>query len=97
MFVQVEEFNTDEINKLAPHVQPNNVFDIIPGFCLKCGSYHDLESSSAAADKARMCIRRYNTVWKSGSYLSKLPECLFFMFTMHAGVLTVFLTDYRMQ
>ncbi|TQD98591.1 hypothetical protein C1H46_015839 [Malus baccata] len=56
--LQVEEFNTDEINKLAPHVQPNNVFDINPGFCLKCGSYRDLESSSAAADKARTRIRR---------------------------------------
>ncbi|KAF1865656.1 hypothetical protein Lal_00005033 [Lupinus albus] len=31
---------------------------IRPGYCLKCGSYCDLESSFAAVDKAIICIKR---------------------------------------
>ena len=33
--------------------------DIQPGYCLKCGSYCDLESSRAAVSKALTCIKRY--------------------------------------
>ncbi|KAG5050261.1 hypothetical protein JHK85_011364 [Glycine max] len=32
--------------------------DIQPGYCLKCGSYCDLESSRAAVSKALTCIKR---------------------------------------
>ncbi|KAK9913904.1 hypothetical protein M0R45_037708 [Rubus argutus] len=51
--LQAEELNIDDINKAAHNMQINNFSH--PGYCLKCGSYRDLESSSAAANK---CFRR---------------------------------------
>ncbi|XP_008234145.1 PREDICTED: SET and MYND domain-containing protein 4 [Prunus mume] len=58
--LQAEEFiNIDDIDRVAHHhMQINSLFHINPGLCLKCCSYHDLESSSAAANKAWIIIRR---------------------------------------
>ncbi|CAB4271124.1 unnamed protein product [Prunus armeniaca] len=57
--LQAEEFiNIDDIDRVAHHMQINRVFHINPGLCLKSCSYRDLESSSAAANKAWIRIRR---------------------------------------
>ncbi|XP_034204071.1 uncharacterized protein LOC117618554 isoform X3 [Prunus dulcis] len=58
--LQAEEFiNIDDIDRVAHHhMQINSLFHINPGLCLKCCSYRDLESSSAAANKAWIIIRR---------------------------------------
>ncbi|XP_008234177.1 PREDICTED: uncharacterized protein LOC103333162 [Prunus mume] len=57
--LQAEEFiNIDDIDRVAHHMQINRVFHINPGLCLKSSSYRDLESSSAAANKAWISIRR---------------------------------------
>ncbi|PRQ59689.1 putative chromatin remodeling SET family [Rosa chinensis] len=53
--LQAEELNIDDINKAANDMQINSFYQLNPGYCLKCGSYRDLESSSVAANN---CIRR---------------------------------------
>ena len=59
MFVQAEELNIDDISKAVNDMQINSFFQLNPGYCLKCGTYRDLESSSVAANN---CIRRYDTI-----------------------------------
>lgn len=44
-------------------VQSNGSLHIDPGYCLKCGSYCDLESSLAAVNKSWISIRRYITLY----------------------------------
>ncbi|XP_062154808.1 uncharacterized protein LOC133862909 isoform X1 [Alnus glutinosa] len=46
-----------EVNMLK-HVQSNGSLHIDPGYCLKCGSYCDLEPSLAAVNKSWISIRR---------------------------------------
>jgi hypothetical protein len=47
---------------MLKRVQSNGSLDIDPGYCLKCGSYCDLESSLAAVNKSWISIRRYITL-----------------------------------
>ncbi|KAL6131750.1 hypothetical protein ACLB2K_070123 [Fragaria x ananassa] len=53
--LQAEELNIDDISKAVNDMQINSFFQLNPGYCLKCGTYRDLESSSVAANN---CIRR---------------------------------------
>uniref|UniRef100_A0A803P160 SET domain-containing protein n=1 Tax=Cannabis sativa TaxID=3483 RepID=A0A803P160_CANSA len=57
---QAENLNSDNKNEvtLDAFLCSNNLPNMNPGFCLKCGSYRDLESSRSAVDKAWKCIRR---------------------------------------
>ncbi|KAG5148355.1 hypothetical protein AAZX31_06G133300 [Glycine max] len=50
----------DDIYEVCHHVfkQNGKSIHIQPGYCLKCGSYCDLESSHAAVGKALACITR---------------------------------------
>jgi hypothetical protein len=51
-----------QVNMLK-HVQSNGSLHIDPGYCLKCGSYCDLEPSLAAVNKSWISIRRYITLY----------------------------------
>lgn len=64
MFLQ-GNFNNDAIHKVALDAFVNSLTSVKPGYCLKCGSYCDLESSYAAVNEAWNYIRRYTT--KCGS------------------------------
>ncbi|KAK7410797.1 hypothetical protein VNO78_01894 [Psophocarpus tetragonolobus] len=64
---KIEHFRTtDHIDKnddiyevcLCVFKQNGASIHIRPGYCLKCGSYCDLESSRNAVDKALICIKR---------------------------------------
>nr|KYP53789.1 Serine/threonine protein phosphatase 5 [Cajanus cajan] len=50
----------DDIYEVGLHVFKQNgaSVHIRPGYCLKCGSYCDLEASHAAVDKALVCMKR---------------------------------------
>ncbi|XP_062092271.1 uncharacterized protein LOC133798096 isoform X2 [Humulus lupulus] len=59
-YFQAENFNSDSINEvtLDTFLHSNNLSNMNPGFCLKCDSYRDLESSRSAVNKGWKCIRR---------------------------------------
>ncbi|KAK4273796.1 hypothetical protein QN277_017124 [Acacia crassicarpa] len=50
----------DEIYKICPRLfnQNDGYAHNQPGYCLRCGSYRDLESSCTAVDNAWICIKR---------------------------------------
>ncbi|CAJ2641772.1 SET and MYND domain-containing protein [Trifolium pratense] len=50
----------DDIYEVCLHTfnQNDASINIQPGYCLKCGSYSDLESSRTTVDKALICIKR---------------------------------------
>ncbi|KAK2444714.1 SET and MYND domain-containing protein [Trifolium repens] len=50
----------DDIYEVCLHAfnQNDASIHIQPGYCLKCGSYCDLEASRATVDKALICIKR---------------------------------------
>ncbi|XP_059627848.1 uncharacterized protein LOC132270675 isoform X2 [Cornus florida] len=58
--IQVDNLKNDEIYKVAHHVfeEINHTHQIEPGYCLNCGSYRDLEASSARVNEAEIYIRR---------------------------------------
>ncbi|KAL5569695.1 hypothetical protein UlMin_026270 [Ulmus minor] len=56
--LQVENSNNDHINELNVFLHSNSLNYLKPGYCLKCGSYRDLESSCAAVDTAWNNIKR---------------------------------------
>ena len=53
-------FQVDKNDDIYKVLNQNDAsLHIQPGYCLKCGSYRDLESSHAAVDKASIFIKRY--------------------------------------
>lgn len=55
----------DDIYQVCPSLfnQNDGFIHIQPGYCLKCGSYCDLESSHAAIGKAWVGIKRYTPLF----------------------------------
>lgn len=58
IFLQVDNFINDAIHYGGQDTFSNSLSSVNPGYCLKCGSYRDIESSSAAVSKAWKPIRR---------------------------------------
>ncbi|KAL2339512.1 hypothetical protein Fmac_007452 [Flemingia macrophylla] len=58
--ITVNAGNNGEIYEACHHVFKQNsaALHIRPGYCLKCDSYCDLETSHVAVDKALICIKR---------------------------------------
>ncbi|KAJ0045831.1 hypothetical protein Pint_05246 [Pistacia integerrima] len=58
--LQVGKLSSDYIDSVAYLAlqKKNRTIDADPGYCLKCGSYRDLESSCAAVDEAWIYIKR---------------------------------------
>lgn len=68
MFLQVEDIKNNYTNEvLDAYLDRSRLCNGSPGYCLKCGSYRDLETSFAAVNKAWKCISRYRTEF--GSHL----------------------------
>lgn len=61
MIFQIGKLSCDYIDSVAYLAlqKKNRTLDGDPGYCLKCGSYCNLESSCAAIDEALIYIKRY--------------------------------------
>lgn len=61
MIFQIGKLSCDYIDSVAYLAlqKKNRTLDGDPGYCLKCGSYCNLESSCAAVDEAWIYIKRY--------------------------------------
>lgn len=86
MIFQVGKLSSDYVGLVAYLLleENNRTSRYGPGYCLKCGSDRDLESSYATVDEAWIYIRRYNLLF---FYLHCIGFILLTVFTEEYSIL----------
>ncbi|XAR66066.1 Histone-lysine N-methyltransferase [Bertholletia excelsa] len=78
-YLKVDKVKDDEIYKVAGRVfEQKGCYNLIePGYCLKCGSYCDLEASHAMADEVGVHFRRLkDAIGANGIHTGILSDAL---------------------